>query len=134
MKTFIPIIISTLMLFTSCGSNQSNEKKNPTNATEQSTNEPSDTGDFEEPKNCDEYLDKYEEWMDNYIKLVEKYMKNPMDTSLSQEFMKQMQEGSLWMDQWNDKLLYCASHEKYQKRFDEISEKAEKKFEELGIE
>jgi len=57
-----------------------------------------------------------------------------MDATLSSEYMKLAQEGMNWMTQWNSKLYYCASKEKYQKRFDEISEKAEKKLKEMGIE
>ncbi|MCD4664300.1 MAG: hypothetical protein K8R68_03445, partial [Bacteroidales bacterium] len=76
----------------------------------------------------------YEEWSDDYIELLEKYMKNPMDATLSQKFMEQAEKAAFWMNQWNSKLIYCASHEKYQKRFDEISEKTEKKLKELGIE
>ena len=128
MKALIPMVIIALLLFTSCGNNQSNENNNT--VTEQAP----EVENSKEAKNCDEYLDKYEEWMDNYIKLVNKYMKNPMDASLSQEFFKQMEEGGLWMHQWNDQLLYCASHEKYQKRFDKISEKADKELKKLGIE
>ncbi len=88
------------------------------------------TGDA---KNCDEFIDQYEEWMDNYLEFLEKYIKNPMDSELASDYMKLAQEGMVWMNQWNTKLYACASKEKYQKRFDEITEKADKKMEELGI-
>ncbi len=134
MKTIISAILFTSLLFTSCNSNQSNEKEKSTNASEQSMDESVKSGDFEKAKNCEEFIDQYEEWTDNYIKLLEKYMKNPMDASLSEEFMKQAQKGSLWLTQWSNELVGCASQEKYQKRFDEISERMEKKLEELGVE
>jgi len=134
MKTIISLILSTSLLFTSCGSTQSNEKEKSTNASEQSMDESIESGDLEKANNCEEFIDQYEEWTDNYIKLVETYMKNPMDATLSEEFMNLAQEGSLWMKQWSNDLVACASQEKYQKRFDEISERAEKKLEELGIE
>ena len=38
-----------------------------------------------------------------------------------------------WMEQWSGKLAVCASKDKYEKRFNEISERAEKKMKELGI-
>jgi hypothetical protein len=63
-----------------------------------------------------------------------KYMKKPMDPKLMEQYMQVAQEGMNWVTQWNSKLYYCASKEKYQKRFDEISEKAEKKLKELGLE
>ena len=72
--------------------------------------------------------------MDNYLAMLDKYMKNPMDTKLMEEYMKLAQESMSWMSQWNGKLAVCASKEKYEKRFNEISERAEKKMKELGIE
>ncbi|MEN8157251.1 MAG: hypothetical protein ABFS10_09875 [Bacteroidota bacterium] len=134
MKTIISAILFTTLLFTSCGSNKSNEKDKSVDASEQSTDESAKSDDSEKAKTCEEYIDQYEEWTDNYIKLVEKYMKNPMDSELSEEFMTLSQEGALWMERWSGELVDCASQEKYQKRVDEISEKAEKKLEELGIE
>ena len=134
MKTIISLFLFTSLLFASCGTNPSNEKEQANDASEQLNVESEKSSDLEEPKNCEEYLDRYEKWTDDYIKLVEKYMKNPMDASLTTEFMKQAQEGSLWLDKWSSELVDCASHEKYQKRYDEISEKTEKKLEELGIE
>ena len=135
MKTFISIIFCTAMLFTSCGNNQSKEEKEEsTNETDLILDQSAETSDLKKAKNCDEFIDQYEEWMDNYIILIDKYLKNPMDATLSQDYMKLAQEGIVWMNQWNSKLTYCASKEKYQKRFDEISEKAEKKLKKMGIE
>jgi len=133
MKTFISIIFCAAMLFTSCGNNQPKGESEEL-ANDQVTNEALVTGDIKEAKDCDEFIDQYEKWMDDYIVLIEKYMKNPMDATLSQEYMKVAQEGMGWMTQWSSKLTYCAAKDKYQKRFDEITEKAEAKLKELGIE
>ena len=134
MKTISTLFLFTSLLFVSCGTNPSNEKEQANDASEQLNAESAKSSDLEEPKNCEEYLDRYEKWTDDYIKLVEKYMKNPMDASLSTEFMEQAQEGSLWLEKWSSDLADCASQEKHQKRYDEISERTEKKLEELGIE
>ena len=127
MKTFISVIFCAAILFTSCGNNQSKGEN------EESTDN-LETGDFKEAKDCDEFIDQYEKWMDDYIVLIEKYMKNPMDATLSQEYIKVAQEGVGWMTQWSSNLAYCAAKDKYQKRFDEITEKAEEKLKEMGIE
>lgn len=132
MKFFIPILFLTALLFTSCSNKQSKEES--TKDSDPISEESLENNDLEEAKNCDEFIDQYEEWMDDYVELIEKYMKNPMDAALSEEYMKLAQEGMNWMNQWNSKLLYCASMEKYEKRFEEISDKAEKKLEEMGIE
>ena len=132
MKTFISIMFLASILFMSCGNNQSKNEsdKSSTELSEEKT----DTKQIGEAKDCDEFIDQYEKWMDDYIKMIDKYMKNPMDATLLNEYMKLAQEGMTWMTQWNGKLSYCASKEKYQERFDEITEKAEKKLKELGIE
>lgn len=93
-----------------------------------------DVADSEEMRDCDDYLERYEKWMADYIVLLEKYMKNPMDASLAGKFMELAQESSKWMNEWTTTLAFCASSEKYEKRFNEISEKAEKRMKELGIE
>lgn len=136
MKTITLIIFCLSLLFTSCSSNQSTEEKNEksVDSTAVLSNQPDESGDLEEAKNCDEFIDQYEEWSDDYIELLEKYMKNPMDATLSKKFMEQSEKATFWMNQWNSKLVECASQEKYQKRFDEISERADKKLKELGIE
>ena len=132
MKFFMPIIFLTAVVFTSCGSKQTKEESNT--ESDPISEESIEGSDVDEAKNCDEFIDQYEEWTDNYVVLIEKYMKNPMDAALSEEYMKLAQEGMSWMNQWNSKLIYCASVDKYEKRFEEISEKAEKKLEEMGIE
>lgn len=136
MKTFISIIFCAALLFTSCSSNQSTEEQTEksVDSTDIFSGQSLESGDLEEAKNCDEFIDQYEEWSDDYIELLEKYMKNPMDATLSKKFMEQAEKATFWMNQWNSKLIYCASQEKYQKRFDEITDRADKKLKELGIE
>lgn len=129
MKTLMPILFCSVMLLSSCGSKQA--AKGGEDAVVNDTEIKSE--ELSEAKDCDEFVDQYDKWMDDYLKMIDKYMKNPMDATLSGEFMELAQEGMNWMTQWNDKLYHCASKEKYQKRFDEISEKAEKKLEEMGI-
>jgi len=131
MKTVMSIIFCTALLFTSCGSNQSNEKS--TRDTDQSSDKSIESSDLKNAKDCDEFIDQYEKWMDDYIVLIDKYLKNPMDATLMEEYMTVAEESIDWMSQWSTNLSYCASIEKYQKRFDEISEKAEKKLKEMGI-
>ena len=132
MKTAMSIIFCTALLLASCGTNQSNEKS--TRDTDQSSDKSLESNDLKKAKDCDEFIDQYEEWMDDYIILIDKYMKNPMDATLMQEYMTVAEESINWMSQWSTNLSYCASIEKYQKRFEEISEKAEKKLKEMGIE
>jgi hypothetical protein len=51
-----------------------------------------------------------------------------------QQFAKVQTEAMEWVSQWQGAMVLCANDEKYEKRFNEISEKAEKKMKELGLE
>jgi len=46
-----------------------------------------------------EFLRLYEEWVDEYVELVEKYNKNPMDTTILNDYMTSMQKLSEWAEQ-----------------------------------
>ena len=135
MKVLIPIIFCIALLLTACGGKQSvKDEKAKTDSNNELSEEDLESTEFEEAKNCDEFIDQYEKWMDTYLEFIEKYMKNPMDATLSEKYMKLANESIDWANQWSTKLVMCATQEKYEKRFDEISEKAEKKLEELGLE
>lgn len=131
MKSINYFLIFLLITLFACGGNKSqNENKEKSEIKKESI----DDSSLKEAKDCDEFIDQYEKWMDDYIVLLEKYMKNPMDPKLMEQYMKVTQESMNWLNQWNSKLAFCGAREKYQKRFDEISEKAEKKLKELGLE
>ena len=125
------ILISTAMIFSSCGGSQSTEDK--IEELNEAMGEAMENSDFKVAEDCDEFIDQYEKWMDDYIKVIDKYMNDPMDATVAEEFQKVALEGVNWMTQWTSNLTYCASEEKYQKRFDEISDKADKKLKEMGI-
>lgn len=129
MKNLYALTFMFVLFLISCNNNQSN-----TEATESeiSTEKSIESGDFKKSKNCDEFLDNYEKWIDNYLKMIEKYMKNPMDQSLMEDYTKQAADAMTWYSQWD--IMECATKEKYEKRFDKISEKVDKKMKELGLE
>ncbi len=136
MKNLISPILILLLVLSSCGSGSSSEEKKASKEIDEAEaviEEAIESSDFKGAKDCDEFVEQYEEWMDNYLEFLEKYMKNPMDAVNSQEYLKLAQEGMEWASQWNGSLIHCASHEKYEKKFEEIAEKAEKKMEELGL-
>ena len=133
MKYLISLMIGSMIILSSCGNNPQSEQEKATEATEEAYEKAVDEADLKEAKDCDEFIDQYEEWMDDYCVLLEDYMKNPMDASLMEKFQEMGLKANFWMTQWTGKLYQCASREKYQKRFDEISEKAEKKMKELGL-
>jgi len=130
MKKLIYLSFISLFVLVSCGGN--NDKKDKQNDAESTLEKSVEADEFDTAKDCDEFIDQYEKWMDDYLKLLEKYMKNPMDAALMQKYVEVSQEATSWLEQWTN-LAACASNDKYQKRFDAISEKADKKLEELGL-
>lgn len=124
-----------------CGGNKSNEKQHEEvlNDLEQSLTESSDVATEEntttvgdKAKNCDEFLDGYEKWILSYLDFLEQYLKDPTNAEMLEKYTVIMQEASSWTMEWTN-MYACSTQEKYQKRFDEISEKADKKMEELGL-
>ncbi len=130
MKRLIFLSFVFVFFLNSCGNKSA--KNESANESANSVEEKTDTVNLKKADNCDEFIDQYEKWMADYLKLLEKYMKNPMDAALSQQYMNLAQEAMNWYEQWG-KLATCVANDKYQKRFDEISEKAEKKMKELGL-
>ena len=130
MKKLIYLTLVSFLLLASCGGNQNKTEEQKTDDTE--LEKTMKSSEFDKADNCDEFIFQYEEWMNNYLSLLEKYMKNPMDQTLMEQYMKVSQEAISWVDQWTN-LATCAGNEKYQKRFEEISAKADKKLKELGL-
>ena len=128
MKNLLAFTVVCMLFLVSCGNKSSkSEKETPEIPIEKSM----ELGDVKKAKNCDEFLDNYEKWINNYLKTMEKYMKNPLDQSLMQDYSKLAQEGMTWYNNWN--IMDCASKEKYEKRFEAIANKVDKKMEELGL-
>ena len=65
-------------------------------------------------------------------KEVGDFSKNPMDMELANKYMKLATEGMDWATRWSN-YYGCAAKEKYNKRFEEIAEKTDKKMKELGL-
>lgn len=117
------------LLFSGCGNAPKDKVSHDEDVTEETTDS---TKSDDKIKDCDDFLDRYEKWMDDYLAVLEDYMKNPLDAELATKYMELAGEALNWATQWG--VLYdCAGQEEYEKRFDEIEEKAEKKLEEMGL-
>ncbi len=95
--------------------------------------ESTDTADFEKAKDCDDFIDQYEEWSEEYIAFLSKYKDDPVKAVTSPEYSQMMQKASSWSQQWLTLSVSCARHTKYEERVKEISDNMEKKMEELGF-
>lgn len=115
----------------SCGSGTQNKNDQSQVATELEDDREATSG--EEITDCDEFLAKYEKWVDKYLVVLEKYKNNPMDPQMAQEFMAVGLEAAEWAEQWTQNHYACTSDEKYQKRFEAISDRVDKKMKELEL-
>ena len=109
----------------SCGGSGSDKVKEE--ATEENTKQ---SGEI---KDCDDFLAHYEEWVDEYLEVIEAYLKNPADASTATRYMELMQETMGWSTKWVA-MADCADDEEYEQKFEEISKKVEEKMKEFGIE
>ncbi|MFC2152608.1 hypothetical protein ACFLSE_08780 [Bacteroidota bacterium] len=116
--TFLILMLSFIGFY-SC----SNTGKEKSKATEEQINE----------KNaCDEFLEQYEGWIDEYLEVIDSYFNDPSDETMAAKYMALMQEGIEWSTKWIA-LVECADDEKYKQRFEDISKEVEKKMSELGL-
>lgn len=89
--------------------------------------------DFEGIKNCDDFLDQYEEWSEEYVAFLSKYKDNPMKAVTSPEYAEMMLKASSWSQEWMSLSVSCAQNSSYEERVKEISENMEEKMKELGF-
>lgn len=121
MKKIIYLItLISFFGFVSCGSSSDKEKS-------------SDKKELsDEINDCDDFLAHYEEWVDDYIKVLEDYLNNPSDAAIATRYMELMQEAMTWSTKWIA-LVDCAGDEKYEKKFEEASKRIEDKLAEIGL-
>lgn len=110
-KTTIPLLFLVLI---SCGTNKSNNKKNDAKADSKIETLTSD--------HCDEFLDDYEEWIDEVLEVYKKVKENPMDVQNTQKLLEVSEQMTNWSEKWTG-LLDCANDEDYAKRMEALEER-----------
>ncbi len=135
MKKLLSLLfVASLVIFYSCGGGKSSDRDESSgkSSTEAKSLKKSKTGD-DLISTCEDFLDSYEEWVDLYIEAIKEYRENPYDKDKMTKYMQAMTEASVWTQDWV-KLHTCAMQEKYQKRFEEIADRANRELKEMGIE
>jgi hypothetical protein len=122
-------IVLSFFLFSCGGSREQSTESNDDQTTRTEQEGEATSAEFAD---CDEFLDNYEKWVDDYLDVLEAYMEDPTNIQISQEYIQLAETASTWPTDW---LSYasCAANEKYEKRFEAISDKVDKKMEELGL-
>ncbi len=135
MKKFISILCFVLLavIYSCGGGSTSGDKESSDEASEKVQSGKSSKEKGEAIADCDDYLDQYEKWIILYIEALKEYKENPHDNKTLMKFSEAMSEAPRWAEEWIN-LHACAYNEKYQKRFEEIANKANKAMEELNFE
>jgi hypothetical protein len=81
--------------------------------TESLENESADSGD------CSEFLDGYEDFMNEYIAIIKKYKNDPTDTDILSDYSSIMSEAS----EWSTKTSNCAGDAAFAAKFTKIQMK-----------
>lgn len=126
------VIVIGLILLSSCvGNNSEKDEKNQQSETSLQSEEVvvSDEKSAEQTidiNKCDEFLNKYEAWSEDYIKVLETFSSNPADPKLAQDYNKLSREYSSWTNEWFE-FVDCAKKDEFFKRYEEINRKIEQK-------
>lgn len=114
-----------IFAFTSCGGSKE-DKGTAEDKTE--TEKAQDDGKIAD---CDDFLKRYEEWMNEYIEVIEAVFSGTADEEgLQERWDSMVQEAVTWSQQWVT-LTKCSMNEEYVKKFEEIADRAAKKMEEV---
>lgn len=95
--------------------------------------ENSDAVEFEKAKDCDDFIDQYEEWSEEYVAFLSKYKDDPVKAVTSPEYAEMIQKASSWSQQWLSVSVSCAQNSSYEKRVSEIADRMDEKVKELGF-
>jgi len=120
-------LMALAMLFTlsSCGGS-----KDDKGSAEDKT-EAEKTKADEKIADCDDFLKRYEEWMNEYIEVMEAvFTGTGEEEGLQERWDALVQEAATWSTQWVT-LSECSMNEEYVKKFEEIADRAAKKMEEV---
>ncbi len=133
MKRKITITLFALLVITACRKKTSeaiDSQENVVTNIETKTNTSNSSKDI---KDCDDFLNTYEAWTNDLIKLMAKYKDNPVALASSSEYMNTMMKGINFTQQWSTISMSCATDDSYPKRMKAIQKRMEEKQKELGL-
>jgi len=131
MKKLLYAFIMLSFFLVSCGGSSEQATDEGDEAKTEQSDETIGDGDLT-IKDCDDFLDKYDEWTDDYLKVLKAYFDDPTNITISEEYRELTESMTVWYTDWTS-YVQCASQTKYQKRFEEIGDKIEKGLEEMGL-
>jgi hypothetical protein len=134
MKTprFFSVLIILISIAACSGPTNSDDNTNENVETPEIETPEEETTDNQEtsPKDistlsCDEFVEEYEKFADEYIEMVHKYMKSPMNTTVSNSYMKFTEKYALWFQSIPSVAIKCSENESFEEDMKSISERIE---------
>lgn len=134
-KALLSCIVLMLVLSSACKKKQKSEDSEETITIEMKSEEAtkSDLVTEEKSGDCDDFIDDYEEWMEEYVSLLGKHKDNPAALVSSAEYTSMTTEMINWTSKWSELAVDCATNPDYEKRINKIQEKMEKEMEAMGF-
>lgn len=126
-------IISFLLISQSCKKKTKEEESTDEVEMVLGSERSEDKTDSEGTKNCDDFLDQYEEWSKEYVSFLSKYKDNPVKAVTSPEYSEMMLKASSWSQEWLSLSMSCAQNQSYEERVQEITDNMDAKMKELGF-
>ena len=121
-KTIYLLALAMIFTLSSCGGGKTDKES------EKEETKAEETKADDKLAGCDDFLKKYEEWMDAYVEVLEAVLTGKADEGIQEKYGTLMMEAGTWATKWIT-LSACAMNDEYQKKFEAIQKKATDKLE-----
>lgn len=134
-RTVLALVLLSAVFSMSCKKKQKSEESDQEITIEMTSEDGTKSEMVVEEKSgdCDDFIDDYEKWMEEYVALLSQHKDNPMGLVASEKYTSMSMEMINWSSKWSQLATDCASNPDYEKRMNEIQEKVDKQMEELGL-
>ena len=133
MKNILALfMVCSLMILSACGDKNKNAPEEAEVVTGKSEVSANDLK-TDRIKDCDDFLERYEDWANTLMDLIEEHKDDPISLVTSPEYTKTMAASTTFMQDWQTISVSCAANPYYEKRMDEIQENIKKRNDELGL-
>ena len=131
-KSTVLLVITAILFLGLQACKEKSDESNSNNGLE-TAQEPQEEVTFEKAEDCDQFIDQYEEWSEEYIAFLSKYKDEPMKAVTSPEYGQMMSKASSWSQEWLSISVSCAQNSSYEEKVEAIMNRMEEKIEELGF-
>ena len=123
-KTIYLMALAMIFTLSSCGGGKTDKESEKEEAKAEETKADDKLAD------CDDFLKKYEEWMNAYVEVIEAVTPGEADEETMEKYGTLMMEAGNWATNWLA-MAVCAADEEYSAKFEAIQQKATDKLEAL---